>query len=345
VEDFIASHNPDENKPSVAVVIPAATREKILSAESLNALTEFALVRLPKGSQITLDELPQLLNGAVACITGWGTPPLSVELLNANPNLRLIAHAAGSIRNLVPLNLVDEGLRVSHAAAIIADAVAEFVISEALLGLRPLHEIDRGMRAGEEWKALRERYTGRLLGACTVGIIGAGYVGRKVIHLFNSFGAKVGVYDPLLTNESAAALGVLPCTLDQLLAESDVVSLHTPVLPETREMIGAAQLAQMRDGSLFINTARAALVDEEALLKELQSGRINAALDVFATEPLPFDSPFRSLPNVILSPHAAGHTTDTYLRQGRAMVEDVGRYIRGEPLVFEVSVEMLPTMA
>jgi phosphoglycerate dehydrogenase-like enzyme len=345
VVDFMVSHNPDEKNQSVAVLIPATTREKILSAESLNALTEFALVRLPKGPQISLDELPELLDGAVACITGWGTPPLSVELLKASPNLRLVAHSAGSVRNLVPLKLVEEGLRVSHAAAIIADAVAEFVVSEALLGLRPLHEIDRGMRAGEDWKPLRERYIGRLLGACTVGIIGAGYVGRKVINLFNSFGAKVGVYDPLLTNESAAALGVSPWTLDQLLMDSDVVSLHAPLLPETREMIGAAQLAQLRDGSLFINTARAALVDEEALLKELQSGRISAALDVFATEPLPFDSPFRSLPNVILSPHAAGHTSDTYLRQGQAMVEDVGRYIRGEQLVFEVSVEMLPTMA
>ena len=341
----MASQNPDRHKPSVAVLIPTLTREKVLPAESLYALTEFAQVRLPKGQQITRDELPELLDGAVACITGWGTPPLSVELLEANPTVRLIAHSAGSVRNLVPINMVKEGLRVSHAAAIIADAVAEFVVSEALLGLRPLHEMDRGMRADEEWKTLRERYTGRLLGACTVGIIGAGYVGRKVIHLFNSFGAKVGVYDPLLTIESTAALGVSPWTLDQLLMASDVVSLHAPVLPETREMIAAAQLTQLRDGSLFINTARAALVDEEALLKELQSGRISAALDVFATEPLPFDSPFRSLPNVILSPHAAGHTSDTYLRQGQAMVEDVGRYIRGEPLVFEVSVETLPTMA
>src|SRR5215217_1234566 len=279
----MASQNQDENKPIVAILIPAPTREKVLPAESLESLTELALMRLPKGPQITPDELTEMVDGTVACITGWGTPPLSAELLQANPKLRLVAHTAGSVRNLVPLNLVEEGLRVSHAATIIADAVAEFVVSEALLGLRPLHQIDRGMRVGEEWKPLRERYTGRLLGACTVGIIGAGYVGRKVIHLFNAFGAKVGVYDPLLTNESAVVLGVLPCTLDQLLAESDVVSLHAPVLPETRQMIGAAQLAQLRAGALFINTARAALVDEDALLNELQSGRISAALDVFAT--------------------------------------------------------------
>ena len=216
---------------------------------------------------------------------------------------------------------------------------------EALLGLRPLHEIDRGIRAGEEWKPLRERTMGRLLSACTVGIVGAGYVGRKVIHLFQAFGARMLVYDPLLSPKTATELGALPQSLDELLAESDVVSLHAPVLPETRGMIGAVQLARLRDGALFINTARAALVDEDALLSELRSGRISAAIDVFATEPLPPDSPFRVLPNVILSPHAAGHTTDTYLRKGQAMVEDVRRYLRGEPLVFEVSAQMLPTMA
>jgi phosphoglycerate dehydrogenase-like enzyme len=332
-------------EPTVAILIPEATRKKILSPKALEDLASFAQVRLPNGSSLTQGDLAPMLDGAVACITGWGTPPLSAELLAARPNVRLVAHTAGSIRNLVPVDLMEDGLRVSHAAAIIADAVAEFVISEALLGLRPLHEIDRGMRAGEEGKALRERTIGRLLGACTVGIVGAGYVGRKVIHLVQAFGSRMLVYDPLLSPEAATELGALPKSLDDLLAESDVVSLHAPVLPETRGMIGAAQLARLRDGALFINTARAALVDEEALLRELRSGRISAALDVFATEPLPTDSPFRALPNVILSPHAAGHTTDTYLRQGKAMVEDVRRYLRGEPLVFEVSAQMLPTMA
>jgi phosphoglycerate dehydrogenase-like enzyme len=332
-------------KPTVAILIPEATRKKVLSPEALENLAGFARVRLPNGSSLTTDDLAPMLDGAVACITGWGTPPLSAHLLTDKPNVGLVAHTAGSIRNLVPVDLMEGGLRVSHAAAIIADAVAEFVISEALLGLRPLHEINIAMRAGEEWQPLRERTMGRLLGACTVGIVGAGYVGRKVIHLVRSFGSRMLVYDPLLSSEAATELGALPHSLDDLLAESDVVSLHAPVLPETRGMIRAAQLARLRDGALLINTARAALVDEDALLSELRSGRISAALDVFAAEPLPPDSSFRALPNVILSPHAAGHTTDTYLRQGQAMIEDVRRYLRGEPLVFEVSARMLPTMA
>ena len=333
------------NDPTVAVLMPVKTRERILSAEAMDTLQGFAQVRLPSGSEIAPNDLHELVDGAVACITGWGTPTLSEELLADRQTVKLIAHTAGTIRNLVPFNVVQRGLRVSHAAPIIADAVAEFVVSEALLGLRPLHEIDRGMKAGADWKDLRERYLGGLLGARTVGVIGAGYVGRKVIRLFNAFGSRVLVYDPLLSAETAASLGVTLRSLDDLLTESDVATLHAPVLPETRGMIGAAQLARLRDGAVFINTARAALVDQPPLLRELQSGRITAALDVFDSEPLPPDSPFRQLPNVIISPHTAGHTTDTYHRQGMAMVDEVRRLLLQQPLEYEITAQMLPTMA
>ncbi len=334
-----------KEKPVVAVLMPEATQRNILSPDALDLLASFAQPRMPRSAELGPDDLPELLDGAVACITGWGTPSLTSGLLANVPDMNLVAHTAGSIRNLVPQEAMERGLHVSHAAGIIADAVAEFVISEALLGIRPLHDIDRGMRANEPWRDLRDRTMGRLLGACTIGIVGAGYVGLKVIHLLQAFGSTVLVFDPTVSPARAAELGVELRSLDDLLSSSDIVSLHAPVLPETRGMIGAAQLARLRDGALFINSARAALVDEADLLSELQSGRINAALDVFETEPLPPDSPFRSLPNVILSPHAAGHTSDTYLRQGMAMVEEVGQYLRGEPLTYEVSAEMLPTMA
>lgn len=332
-------------RPVVAILMPEATQRNILSPDALDLLASFAQPRLPRGAGIGPDDLPALLDGAAACITGWGTPPLTTEILANAPDLKLVAHTAGSIRNLVPVAAMEQGLHVSHAAGIIADAVAEFVISEALLGIRPLHDIDRGMRANEPWRALRDRTMGRMLGACTVGIVGAGYVGLKVIRLLQAFGSTIVVFDPTLDSARAAELGVQVRSLDDLLSSSDIVSLHAPVLPETRGMIGAAQLARLRNGALFINSARAALVDEAALLTELQAGRISATLDVFDTEPLPADSPFRSLPNVILSPHAAGHTSDTYLRQGRAMVEEVGRYLRGTPMTYEVTAQMLPTMA
>jgi phosphoglycerate dehydrogenase-like enzyme len=110
-------------------------------------------------------------------------------------------------------------------------------------------------------------------------------------------------------------------------------------------MIGAAQLARLRDGCLFINTARPSLVDEAALLTALHTGRFTAALDVFDQEPLPADSPFRSLPNVVLSPHAAGHSADSHKRQGATTVDEIRRFLAGEPLRHRVTPAMVATMA
>jgi phosphoglycerate dehydrogenase-like enzyme len=176
-------------------------------------------------------------------------------------------------------------------------------------------------------------------------VVGAGYVGRSVIHLFKAFGSSVLVYDPMLSQEGADVLGVELRPLDDVFAASDIVTLHAPVLPETHGMIGSTQLALLRNAGLFVNTARSALVDETALRRELETGRFVAALDVFEQEPLPAESPFRALRNVILSPHAAGHTIDTYHRQGQAMVDEVRRLLRGEPLRHEITPEMLRTMA
>jgi phosphoglycerate dehydrogenase-like enzyme len=227
----------------------------------------------------------------------------------------------------------------------IAESVAEFVIAQTLSILREPHRHDAGMKAGEGWLDLRQRYLGRLLGAQTVGLVGAGYVGRLVIGLFRAFGCRLLVSDPYLTAEKAAELGVERASLDEVLSGSDIVSLHAPALPETRHMIGAAQLAQLRDGCLFINTARPALVDEAALLAALRTGRFTAALDVFDQEPLPADSPFRSLPNVVLSPHAAGHSEDSHKRQGTTTVDEIRRFLAGEPLRHRVTPAMLATMA
>jgi phosphoglycerate dehydrogenase-like enzyme len=323
--------------PKVSILLTPDRREQVLSSDAERDLASFASVIVPRGRTLTAEELPALLDGAVACVTGWGTPPLSEELLASCSALRLVAHTAGSVRRLVPLSALEKGLRLSHAAAIIADSVAEFVISQALLCLRHLHEIDRDMKAGHDWNAIRDLYPGRLLGSKTVGVVGTGRVGRAVIRLLVAFGCRVLAYDPYLTAEQAAQLAVESVDLDDLLAGSDIVTLHAPVLPETIGMIGAAQIALLREHAIFINAARSVLVDEDALLNTLQKKLIVAALDVFNEEPLPINSPFRTLTNVVLSPHTAGHTIDTHLRQGRAMIDEVRRFLQGESLRYEIT--------
>lgn len=331
-------------RPRVCVLLSESTRRMVLSEAAERRLTEIAETRWAEGVPSEW-ELPALLDGAVACLTGWGTPPLRGELFERLPDLRLVAHTAGSIRSLVPANLVGHRVSVCHAAELIADSVAELVIAQMLSGLREPHLLDAGLRNGDTWAELRERHPGRLLGASTVGVIGASRTGRAVIGLVKAFGANVLVSDPLLTAEDVEALGVERVELDALLTGSDVVTLHAPLLPETQHLLGSDELARLRDGALLVNSARGGLIEPNALLAELRSGRIRAALDVFPDEPLPVDSEWRRLPNVLLTPHTAGHTIDSHHRQGDAMVAEIERFVAEKPLQYEVSAELVNVIA
>ncbi|MGW0226766.1 hydroxyacid dehydrogenase [Actinopolymorpha singaporensis] len=328
----------------VAVLLTEQTRATVLTPAAERLLAGAARVRWAEGPPGDWD-LPGLLDGAVACLTGWGTPPITEQVLANSPDLRLVAHTAGSIRALVPQDAVGARLTVCQSAGLIADSVAELVISQILSALRDLPALDAGLRAGQDWSALRERYPGRLLGARTVGVVGASRTGRAVIGLLRAFRARVLVADPLLTAAEADELGVTPVELDDLLRGSDVVTLHAPLLPQTQGLLGARELSLLADGALLVNAARGGLVDGDALVAELRSGRIRAALDVFPTEPLAPDSPWRQLPNATLSPHTAGHTVDSHARQGQAMVEDVVRFLRDEPLRYAVAADSVGVLA
>ncbi|MBM7785163.1 hydroxyacid dehydrogenase [Tenggerimyces flavus] len=330
--------------PVVTVLLTEATKQLVFSAETASRLAGLAEVRYAEGPASSWD-LAALLDGAVACVTGWGTPRLEQDVLDVSPSLRLIAHTAGSIRNLLPQDAVGRQVRVAQAAAVIAESVAELVILQMLSSLRELHRLDHGLKNGKTWTELRTAFPGRLLGSQVVGLVGASRTGRAVLELLKPFGCEVLVTDPLLSAAEAARLGAELVDLDTLLLRSDVVSLHVPLLPETEGMIGARELALLRDGVLFVNSARGKLVDGDALLAELHSGRIRAALDVFPAEPLPEDSEWRQLAEPILSPHSAGHTIESHRIQGAEMVGEIERLLGGEPLRYEVSAESVAVLA
>ncbi|HEY3082645.1 MAG TPA: hydroxyacid dehydrogenase [Chloroflexota bacterium] len=325
-----------DERPKIALLIPPGRVGDVFTAEALARLER--LGRVVRGDGTTDEiaaDLPELLLDADVAITGWGAPPIPLELFG--PKLRLVAHAAGSVKRLVPAEAVERGVAVSHAAHVIADAVCEYTLALILLGLRRPHEMDAAMRRGGPWR--EAAFAGaRTLAGRPVGVVGAGYVGRRVIRLLEAFGARILVHDPY-----AADLETLG--LEELFAAAEVVTLHAPITPETRRMIGASHLARLRDGGLFVNVARSWLVDQAALLAELRTGRFWAALDVFDQEPLPEDSPFRSLPNVVISPHQAGYTRDTYARQGIETVEEVERHLRGEPLRHRIAPSRFHLMA
>jgi len=178
-----------------------------------------------------------------------------------------------------------------------------------------------------------------------VGVISASLVGRELCKLLRHFDVNTLLYDPTITPDDTVELGAEKVELDDLLRRSRMVSLCAPALPATKHMMGTRQFAMMKDNAIFINTSRGQNVDEDALVAELKKDRLFALIDVTDPEPPPEDHPFFSLPNVIVTNHIAGHATNGRFRQGQYAVDEILRFVRGEPLVNEITRERLAVMA
>jgi phosphoglycerate dehydrogenase-like enzyme len=333
---------------SIVVAIHAPLRRSLSNPEAERGLQRLAdrVVGTDGDQPWSTHELVAQLDGSVAgLITCWGSPPVDAEVLDAAPNLQIIGHAAGTVKRLLDREVWARGVRVTHAAATIAEAVAEYTLAAILAGLRRLPAYDARLHAGGPWRDDGEAQWGRSLYGKRVGIVAASQVGRRVIPLVLPFTRDVVVYDPYLTEQAASELSITSLELDELMATSDIVTLHAPILPATRHMIDRAQLGRMKPGALLVNSARAWLVDEQALLEVLRAGAITAVLDVFDDEPLPPDSPFRALDNVILTPHIAGKTFDIHHRLLQTVVEDFERHFSGRPLAHEVLASDLDRLA
>ncbi|WP_129664092.1 hydroxyacid dehydrogenase [Phytoactinopolyspora endophytica] len=286
-----------------------------------------------------------VLADARICVTGWDTPPLPAALFDdsrpgshhGSHRLELVAHTGGSVRRLVPAVALEHGVRITQASAVLAEAVAEFAVMSIIAGLRDVVPFASAMRDGETWSRLVERPPGRLLRDQVVGIVGASRTGRATLHRLQPFGCRCLVADPFLTEDAAADLGVQRATLEELVERADVVSLHAPVLPETRGMLGRGLIGRLKPGALVVNTARSALVDSAALLEAAAAGRIQVVADVFDDEPLPADSEWRRCVGVVTTPHIAALTVETLHEQGAATVDEVLRFVNGAPLQHEVT--------
>jgi phosphoglycerate dehydrogenase-like enzyme len=279
-------------------------------------------------------------------LTGWGCPDIGMRELALMPQLRLISHAAGTVKYFLSQAVFERDITVCSAAEANAQPFAEFALAMILLsgkrtfGFRRIYGDDRGR---DNVERLQSQAIGNL--GLTVGIVGASRIGRRVINLLQPFDLDLTLFDPFLSAVEAEKLGVRSVPLDELMAASDVISLHAPSLPQTRHMIGAEALTRMKDGATLINTARGALVDEDALLAELKTGRIEAVIDVTDPEVPPQDSPFYSLPNVFLTPHIAGAIGLERARLGDMAIAEIERFCHGVALQQQVRPEHLELIA
>ena len=260
---------------------------------------------------------------------------LSSLVIQGCPGLRVIGVARGDPRGVDLAEATARRIPVVYAAGRNAEPVAEVVMAFMLMlfrGLIPAHHFIAERRWGT-WDDLFAtplvntlELSGRVL-----GLVGFGMVAREVARRAHAFNLRMIAYDPYIAAEDLARDGVQKVELPELLASSDVVSIHCKLSNETRSLLGREQLKLMKDGAYLINTARAAIVDESALLEALLGGRLaGAALDVYWEEPLSRDSPFIGLPNVIHTPHIAGATREVEARTAELVASDIVAVLRGQ---------------
>ena len=322
---------PTTSRPRILLSIPDAERAAFISPETRTALDQLGKVTVIAPAQLqSMEAFAAAAAKTAIFVTAWGFPRLDAEHLALAPHLKCVVHAASSLHALVSEAFWATGIPISQAGAAMAPAVAELSLTFTLNLLRRVHRLDHSLRSGANWDDARNVSRAREISGARIGVVGASRTGRRYIDACRALGADVHVYDPYLA--SGDPLAASSTTLHGLMANSDVVAIHAPATNETVGLIGAGELALLPDGAAFVNTARSTIVDMEALYKEVHSGRIDAALDVFDSEPLLMDDPWRSLPNVLLTPHLAGATVDSRRRAGGIVVDELRRFISGQPM-------------
>jgi glyoxylate reductase len=260
------------------------------------------------------------------------TDPIDEEVINSAPNLRIIAQYAVGFDNIDLKAATKRGIYVTNTPEVLTETTADFAFALMLAVARRVVEADKYVRNGK-WKVawhplmmLGEDVHGR-----TLGIVGLGRIGSAVARRAKGFDMKILYYDVIRREDLEKELGIKYVDLETLLRESDFVTIHTPLTPETYHLIGEKQLRMMKKTAFLINTSRGKVVDQKALYKALKEGWIaGAALDVFEQEPISMDDPLLELENVVLAPHIASATHETRSKMAEIVAENLLAFKRGE---------------
>lgn len=320
----------------------ASALERHLGAYGYTLTARTADVDWPEQPLINGDEVSEYLGDpewvaglardADALVTH--VAPVTGSVLAASPRLKIVACCRGGPKNINVDAATARGIPVINAPARNAQAVVEFTLGLILAEYRGIGRAHCALSNGE-WLGDLYRYdrTGRELRGQTIGLVGLGAIAQSLVPYLQPFDLRILAYDPFISAEKMAALGVEKQDLDDLLARSDIVSIHARVTPETEGMMGAEQFARMKRGAYFINTARGPLVDYDALYAALSSGHLSGAgLDTFPMEPPPYDWPLLKLPNVTLTPHIAGSSRESAELGADLVARDIASYFAGLPM-------------
>ncbi|MFC3452717.1 hydroxyacid dehydrogenase [Amycolatopsis speibonae] len=318
------------SRPRAALAMGPDAAAAVLDKDALTALGRVCDLADGILDDFTTVHARETLTDVELLVTGWGCPPLDAAVLATAPRLRAVVHTAGSVRAHVTEACWERGIEVTSAAAANAVPVAEYTVAMILLSGKRVLERARDYRVDrvrDDWLAV-PRDVGNY--HRTVGILSASMIGRRVIELLQPYDLRVLVHDPYVSATEIDRLGAEAVDLADLFAGSDVVSVHTPLLPETHGLVGRELIASMRPDAVLINTARGAVLDQDAVSAATAAGRIRAVLDVTEPEVLPRSHPLWTDGNVLITPHLAGSQGNEWGRLAELAVAEVARWAAGD---------------
>jgi len=344
-EESVSTESNTKYSPKGLYLMDESTLETVYGPQEQADLTSLLNIEAPALGQAAVSRNPSLLRDVEIIMASWGVPMMDEAFLEAAPNLRAVFFAAGSIRGFTTAAFWERKIVVSSAYSVNALPVSEYALGVILLSLKHFWSFAHSVKQGTDpWGNHLRKVPGNY--GSTVGFVSLGMIARRVIQLLKPFDIKCIVYCPFLTESEATDLGVERCSLAEVFRRSDVVSLHTPWLPETTGLITGELIGSMKEGATLINTARGAIVRESEMTAILQKRRdLTAVLDVCNPEPPALHSALLQLPNVVLTPHIAGSLGNECQRLGRCMVDELSRYLAGEPLRWQVSEELAAKLA
>jgi phosphoglycerate dehydrogenase-like enzyme len=316
---------------SVLISIAPSQYNYVLMESDVKRLEAAAKVTRRDLSRAPEDSLIAALNETAASVlvTSWGAPDITVKVVAACPNLKYVVHLAGELKWFIQRPVIEHGLLVTNWGDCTSASTAEGALAMTLAILRNYHKMTDWVRKDRLYWETPAKDEG--LFEQRVGLHGLGAIAQEYAKFIKPFDCRIMAYSPHCPDDVFKKLGInRAASLEELYGSNRIISCHAARTPANHHIVNARILSLIEDGGYFINTGRGSVVDTEALIAELRTGRISAALDVYEEEPLAADSPLRDIPNCMVIPHRAGPTPDRRKVMGAHGVDNILRYVKGE---------------
>ena len=316
------------------------SKENIALAEELGEI-----VWNESDKQFTKSEIIERIGDCDVYITTWGAPRLDAEILAAAPRLKMLTHLCGTVVPVVSDAVWERNIRVLSGNRFFAESVAEGTLAYMLTVLRQIPFYSIRAKEGKIWKNPTDYNQG--LAGKKIGIISYGAIARNLVRILSAFRVEMYVYDIVpLPEEDVKKYGLHQASMEDIFSTCDIISVHTPLFEATRHLINASLISRIKEGAIFVNTSRGAVVDQKALEEELKDGRFHAMLDVYEYEPPKPDCPLYKLPNVTMMPHMGGPTIDLRQIIARELLNETAMYLNDAgKLQSEITKEMAAMMS